>query len=153
MNIKKTIAICATCLLMTGCAKDRQKEAENWLQEATTQFEQGHYDEANAAIDSIRHLYPNAIDTRRKALSLHQSIELKRTQEELAVADSMLQQVQHNLNYQQAKVDKDKAELRATPEELTMLTLTRMKRDSLRTQCEVLGAKIRYIHKKQKEVK
>lgn len=59
--------------------------------------------------------------------------------------------MQHDLNYQQEKVDRDKAALRATPEELTMLTRTRMKRDSLRTQCEVLGGKIRYIHKKQKE--
>ena len=50
-------------------------------------------------------------------------------------------------------MERDKAALCATPEELTMLTRTRMKRDSLRTQTEVLGAKIRYIHKKQKEMK
>ena len=98
-------------------------------------------------------MYPNAIETRRKALKLYQDVELKKAQEELAIADSLLQLVQHDLNYQQEKVDRDKAALRATPEELTMLTRTRMKRDSLRTQCEVLGGKIRYIHKKQKEVK
>jgi hypothetical protein len=80
-------------------------------------------------------------------------VELKRAQQELAATDSLLQSVQHDMDYQQEKVNRDKQALRATPEELTMLTQTRIRRDSLRTQCEVLGAKIRYIHKKQKEMK
>jgi len=153
MDIKKTMIACGAALMLGACQADIKKESEKWLEEANTQFEQRNYDAAAAAIDSIKKLYPNAIDTRKKALALHQNIELRRAQDELQAADSMLQAVQHNLDYQQAKVDKDKAELRATPEELTMLTRTRMKRDSLRTQCEVLGAKIRYIHKKQKELK
>jgi peptidoglycan hydrolase CwlO-like protein len=94
-----------------------------------------------------------AIDARWKALRLHQETELKRAQEELAQTDSLLQQVQNDYDSLQAKVEKDKAALCATPEELTMLTKTRIKRDSLRTQCETLGAKIRYIRKKQEEVK
>ena len=151
MRLIKTLAIGGLVLLMTACANDRQKEAEAWLKKADTQFEQGHYDEAKAAIDSIRKLYPNSIDTRKKALTLQQNIDLKVAQDELALTDSLLQLVQHDFDYQQTKVEKDKAALRATAEELTMLTKTRMKRDSLRTQCEVLGAKIRYIHKKQKE--
>jgi uncharacterized membrane-anchored protein YhcB (DUF1043 family) len=92
------------------------------------------------------------IDARWKALRLHQETELKRAQKELAQTDSLLQQVQHDYEDLQAKVEKDKAALRATPEELTMLTKTRIKRDSLRTQCETLGAKIRYIRQKQKEL-
>ena len=94
-----------------------------------------------------------AIDARWKALRLHQETELKRAQEELAQTDSLLQLVQHDYEDLQTKVEKDKAALRATPEELTLLTQTRIKRDSLRTQCETLGAKIRYIRKKQEEVK
>ena len=92
-----------------------------------------------------------AIDARWKALRLHQETELKRAQEELAQTDSLLQLVQHDYEDLQTKVEKDKAALRATPEELTLLTQTRIKRDSLRTQCETLGAKIRYIRKKQSE--
>ena len=91
------------------------------------------------------------IDARWKALRLHQETELKRAQEELAQTDSLLQLVQHDYDSLQVKVEKDKAALRATPEELTLLTKTRIKRDSLRTQCETLGAKIRYIRKKQSE--
>ena len=86
-------------------------------------------------------------------MKLYQDIELKKAQQELLITDSLLQAVNHDYTYQQEKVERDKAALCATPKELTMLTRTRMKRDSLRTQTEVLGAKIRYIHKKQKEMK
>jgi hypothetical protein len=48
-------------------------------------------------------------------------------------------------------VDQHKKALKATPEELTLLTTTRIRRDSIRTQFETLGAKIRYIRQKQKE--
>ena len=139
-------------MLLTACQRDNsQQQADALLTQANAHFEQGRYAEALSAIDSLRKVYPNAIDTRKKALRLYQDIELKKAQQELAKTDSLLQLVNHDYNYQKAKVEKDKAELRATPEELTMLTRTRMKRDSLQTQCEVLGGKIRYIHKKQKE--
>jgi hypothetical protein len=151
----RRLVLSATALLMLwSCGgNEAQKQAEEMLEKAGVCFEQGQYDEALTVIDSLRKIFPSAIDTRKKALKLYQDIELKKTQQELAVTDSLLQAVNHDYTYQQEKVERDKAALRATPEELTMLTLTRMKRDSLRTQSEVLGAKIRYIHKKQKEMK
>jgi hypothetical protein len=97
-------------------------------------------------------VYPGAIETRKQALILQQNIELKRSQEELAVVDSLLQVVKSDYETLKQKVEKDKQELKATPEELTMLTKTRVRRDSLQTRFEVLCAKIRYIHKKQKEL-
>lgn len=138
-------------LLSACCGTDKHQEAENLLQQAQSLYEQGQYTEAKDCIISIRKNHPNAIDARKKALELSWDIELKEAQNELAITDSLLQLVQHDYDRQQAKVEKDKANLQATPEELTKLTKTRMKRDSLRTQCEVLGAKIRVIHKKQKE--
>ena len=66
--------------------------------------------------------------------------------------DSALQAVKHDYEYQKQKVEKDKQELRATAEELTRLTKTRVHHDSLQTRFDVLCAKIRYIHKKQKEL-
>ena len=150
--MRQLFFIITSAFLLFSCGNSsKQNEAELLLQKATNHFEQGQYAEARTCIDSLRKVYPNAIDTRKKALHLQQEIELKRAQEELVKTDSLLQLVTHDFNYQQAKVEKDKAELRATAEELTMLTRTRMKRDSLRTQCETLGAKIRYIRKKQKE--
>ena len=77
---------------------------------------------------------------------------LKRSQEELAILDSTLQAVKADYLQQKDQVDKDKEQLRATPEELTLLTKTRVRRDSLQTRHDALCAKIRYIHKKQKEL-
>jgi len=152
--MKRTFFMVLTALLLVSCGGDNtQQQAEQLLSEATSAYEQGQYNEARTIIDSLRKVYPNAIDIRKKALKLQQEIELKKAQLELAVTDSLLQAVSHDFIYQEEKVKRDKEALRATPEELTMLTRTRMKRDSLRTQCEVLGGKIRYIHKKQKELK
>ena len=154
MAIKRLVLSTTVLLMLLSCGENKaQKQAEAMLEKASTCYEQGQYNEALAVIDSLRKVFPNAIDSRKKALKLYQDIELKKAQEELLVTDSLLQAVNHDYVYQQEKVERDKAALRATPEELTMLTQTRMKRDSLRTQAEVLGAKIRYIHKKQKEMK
>lgn len=139
-------------VFLAACGNSSQKKAELLLKQANEQFGQKEYTKALQAIDSLRRVYPNAIDTRKKALKLQQNIELKRTQDELALVDSALQAVNHDYNYQKQKVDKDRQELRATPEELTMLTLTRVRRDSLQTRFDVLCTKIRYIHKKQKEL-
>ena len=138
--------------MLVACGNGAQEEAEGLLKKANELYEQKAYDKALTALDSLRKVYPGAVDTRKKALKLRQSIELKRSQEELALVDSMLQAVNHDYRYQSQKVEKDKQELRATAEELTMLTRTRMRRDSLQTRFDVLCAKIRYIHKKQKEL-
>ena len=92
------------------------------------------------------------INRRKVELKLHQETELKRAQEELWLTDSLLQQVNAELEALQKQVEADKSALKATADELTLLTTTRMRRDSIRTQYEALGVKIRYIRKKQKEL-
>ena len=119
--------------------------------EAQTHFEQGDLDAARKDIDSLRKTYPNIVEARKGALKLHQEIELKAAQDEMALTDSLLQAANQELEALQTQVDEHKKALKATPEELTLLTRTRMKRDSIRTQFETLGMKIRYIHQKQKE--
>ena len=146
------LAISSVVWQLIACRDSRQQAAEAMLQQANTHFEQGRYDRALIVIDSLRKVYPGAIETRKQALRLQQDIELKRSQEQLAVVDSALQVVIHDYEHLRQKVEKDKQELRATPEELTMLTRTRMRRDSLQTLFEALCGKIRYIHKKQKEM-
>ena len=91
------------------------------------------------------------INRRKAALKEHQATELKRAQDELLLTDSLLQQANAELETLQKQVDEDKTALKATAEELTLLTRTRVRRDSIRTQYEALGMKIRYIRKKQKE--
>ena len=92
------------------------------------------------------------INRRKAALKEHQATELKRAQDELRATDSLLQIANRELATMQQQVDEHKAALKATAEELTALTRMRMRRDSIRTQFETLGMKIRYIRQKQKEV-
>lgn len=151
MRYSAITIVLLVAFVLTACQDRKQQGAELMLEKANQLFNEQSYDRALIVIDSLRKVYPGAIEIRKQALRLQQDIELKRSQEELALVDSALQAVKHNYEYQKKKVEKDKQELRATPEELTKLTKTRVLRDSLQTRFDVLCAKIRYIHKKQKE--
>lgn len=147
------MTICvAAAVVMTACSSnDAQKSAEGMLKKAEKYFSEGSYDRAKIAIDSLRKVYPGAVETRKKALKLFQDISLKEAQEDLALTDSIMQKVGLDYKYIKDKVEKDKAELRATAEELELLTHTKMKYDSLKVRFDMQCAKIKYIHKKQKE--
>jgi response regulator RpfG family c-di-GMP phosphodiesterase len=149
--MKKTIMIIAAVLFLTGCGNNEKEQANQLIEAAKVHFEQGALDAARADIDSLRKQFPNVVEARKAALQLHQEIELKAAQDELAATDSLLQITNQELDALQNQVDQHKKALKATPEELTKLTTTRIKRDSIRTQFETLGAKIRYIRQKQKE--
>ena len=88
----RRLVLSATALLMLwSCGgNEAQKQAEEMLEKAGVCFEQGQYDEALTVIDSLRKIFPSAIDTRKKALKLYQDIELKKTQQELAVTPSFV---------------------------------------------------------------
>ena len=90
------------------------------------------------------------INRRKAALVEHQQTELKKAQDELWRTDSLLQIANKQLKAMTQEVEAHKKALKATEEELTALTKLRVKRDSIRTQYETLGLKIRYIHKKMK---
>jgi len=143
--------IIAAVLFLTGCGNNEKEQAAQLIETARTHFQQGALDAARADIDSLRKQFPNVVEARKAALKLHQEIELKAAQNELAVTDSLLQIANQELDALQKQVDQHKKALKATPEELTRLTMTRIRRDSIRTQFETLGAKIRYIRQKQKE--
>lgn len=150
-NILATMALAAMFTLTSCDGNGSRQTAESLLEEAGQLFSDGDYDMALAKIDSLRKVFPNAIETRKKALALYQSISLKQAQEDLARTDSILQAVTHDYNYQKAKVEKDREMLRATEEELQMFNETKVKLDSLKVRFDMQCAKIKYIHKKQKE--
>ena len=90
------------------------------------------------------------IRERKAALIEKQQTELKKAQDELWLTDSLLQLANKELEVMTQQVEAHKKALKATPEELTALTRMRVRRDSIRTQYETLGLKIRYIRKKMK---
>ena len=139
-------------LMLVACGKSPQEQVALLAEQASTLCEEGQFDKARTLIDSLRHTYPNNVEARKAALRLHQQVELKAAQEDLLRADSLLVLANRELEALQKQVDAHKATLTATADELTLLTMTRMRRDSIRTLYETLGAKIRYIRKKQKEV-
>jgi hypothetical protein len=147
----KKIFIIIAGLLIVACGNNEKKQAEQLLQEAQTHFLEGNLEAARAGIDSLRKTFPNIVEARKGALKLHQDIELKAAQDEMARTDSLLQIANKEFEAMQKEVEEHKEALKATPEELTALTRMRMRRDSIRTQFETLGMKISYIHQKQKE--
>lgn len=138
---------------MAACTNSAQREAEKLLETAEYDFEHGRYDIALQAIDSLRKVYPSAVETRKKALDLFQRVSLKKAQDDLESTDRQLQLSIKEYERMKAIVDEHKAALKATAEELNSLTLKRMERDSLQAHFDVLCAKIKYIHKKQEAQK
>lgn len=94
----------------------------------------------------------NEIDARKAALKNKQDSTLLAAQKELSVVDSTLVVVKADYERMKKEVEQHRAELKATEEELMTLNLLRVKRDSLQVQWDLLGAKIKYIHQKQKEM-
>ena len=150
--MKRRLIICITAtLLVIACGETPQEQAAQLAEKAATCCKEGRLTEARLLIDSLRRTYPDIVEARKAALKLHQDVELKIAQQELARTDSMLILANRELEARQQQVDAHKAALKATAEELTLLTKTRVRRDSIRTQYEALGMKIRYIRKKQKD--
>ena len=149
--MKQLIRILSATLLVIACSESPQEQAAKLAQQAAISCKEGRLTEAQHLIDSLRRTYPDIVEARKTALKLHQEVELKIAQQELARTDSLLVLANRELEARQQQVEAHKAALTATAEELTQLTLTRMRRDSIRTLYETLGAKIRYIRKKQKE--
>ena len=151
-RLTRQLILClASAMLLIGCGENPQEQAAQLAQQAATLCEEGRLNEARLLIDSLRHTYPDIVEARKAALRLHQDVELKIAQQELTHTDSLLVLANSELESLQKQVDAHKAALTATAEELTNLTRTRMHRDSIRTQFEALGRKIRYIRQKQNE--
>lgn len=149
-KLRLSIILFATAVL-ASCGGSAQQKAEELLRQADFDFEHGHYDMALASIDSLRKIYPNAVDVRRRALVLYQNIALKQAQEDLEQTDRLLQVARRDYDYIKREVEKRRSDLNATAEQLRTMTLTKMKLDSLQVRFDMQCAKIKYIHKRQKE--
>ena len=146
-----TAALIAVAALAACGDNGARSEADRLLERANTEFESKQYDKALRTIDSLRRVYPNAIETRKEALKLYKDISLKQAQDDLALTDSALQAVKAAYRQLKDSVEKTRANLTATEDELSTLNLTKVKMDSLQVRFDVQCAKIKYIHKKQKE--
>ena len=77
---------------------------------------------------------------------------IKVAEKNIPQLDSMLRQTIEDYNRQNAKVNADKAALRATKGELQKLGDLRLKRDSLQVAFDTQCARIRFLHRKLEEL-
>lgn len=152
MRKELTTLLCAA-LLMAGCGKT-DKEANDLLDQARVALDEQRYGDVLATIDTLRNRYPDAIEARKEALPLWQQAELLRTQKELAVTDSLLQAV--GRAYDEARQRQQQADERddveAWKQHNRTANLLKARLDSLQNRFDVACAKIKYIHKRQKEL-
>lgn len=142
------IALAAT---LAGCAEKQDRELKTLVTEMRESYAEGRDSACLAAIDTLRAKFPKAIAERKEALKLYQEASLRIAQKQLAYVDSALEAEKHIFQTMEKSVAAHKEAGIATAEELTALTRKRMLRDSLQTQFDVLCAKIKYIHKRQKQ--
>ena len=146
------LAICVTfsTVLLTGCEKN--PEAKQLLKEIQADYEAGNYQRVIYSIDSMRHYYPDAVEERREALKFHQEASLKMAKANLAEVDSALQASIRQFDEMKPQVEAHRKACTATKEELQQFNELRAYRDSLQGVFNLECAKIKYIHKRQKEL-
>lgn len=121
------------------------------MNEIRNDYEAGNDSACLIAIDTLRAKYPTAIAERKEALEYFQKASERMSQKELERTDKLLAAANEQYAAMERTVSQHKASLNATAQELTGLTMLRMRRDSLQARYEVLCQQIRFIHKKQKE--
>ena len=146
------LAICVTfgTVFLSGCEKN--PEAKQLLKEIQAEYEAGNYQQVMFSIDSLRHNYPDAVEERKEALKIHQEASLKLAQANLALVDSALQTAIRQFDEMKPQVEAHRKACVATQEELQQFNELRAHRDSLQGVFNMECAKIKYIHKRQKEL-
>lgn len=146
-----SLAIVTIMLTMCSCGSDSTQKAQELLEKISSEYEGGKYEDALSDIDSLRKKFPEAIEQRKEALKLYQDAALKMAQGDLMRIDSALQVTKSGYEKLKAEVEAHKEAGLATAEELTRLTLTKMKVDSLQNKFDAYVSRVKFIHKKQAE--
>ena len=86
-----------TTILLSSCSK-QNKDASNYLETAKKAYKTGNYDQAKQKIDSIKILFPKALDVISNALVLLQDVRYSENIQNIQFCDSALQVDEHKLN-------------------------------------------------------
>lgn len=151
MMMRQTTLAAILALTLAACTGKDNHGAEALMQEIRNDYEAGNDSACLVAIDTLRAKYPTAIAERKEALEYFQKASERMSQKELERTDRLLTQENERYAQMERTVARHKAELCATADELTALTMQRMRRDSLQARFDVLCQQIRFIHKRQNE--
>jgi hypothetical protein len=83
------IPLLLVLVLLSGCNTDK-KEAQARLDKAKALYAQNEYAAAKTEIDSLRTLYPKALDALREGLTLMREIEMSESERNIHFVDSLL---------------------------------------------------------------
>ncbi|NDW11847.1 hypothetical protein D0T50_02960 [Bacteroides sp. 214] len=92
--MKKLLTLLLVATIFSACGENVEEKASSKLQLAAEAFAANNFNEAKIQIDSIKILYPKAINARKEGIKLLQQVELKEQQQSLAYLDSMLTEKQ-----------------------------------------------------------
>lgn len=89
LSIKHTLAAALTLLLvmLSACASNEEREAQQMLQQARSALRHRLYSEARDCILSLRKKHPTAINARKQGILLLDSIELQAAADSLTKAE------------------------------------------------------------------
>lgn len=89
LSIKHTLATALTLLLvmLSACASNEEREAQQMLQQARSALRHRLYSEARDSILSLRKKHPTAINARKQGILLLDSIELQAAADSLTKAE------------------------------------------------------------------
>lgn len=89
LSIKHTLATALTLLLvmLSACASNEKREAQQMLQQARSALRHRLYSEARDSILSLRKKHPTAINARKQGILLLDSIELQAAADSLTKAE------------------------------------------------------------------
>ncbi len=89
LPIKHTLAAALTLLLvmLSACASNEEREAQQMLQQARSALRHRLYSEARDSILSLRKKHPTAINARKQGILLLDSIELQAAADSLTKAE------------------------------------------------------------------
>ena len=134
--MKTFVSLLILLAALTACQPTDDEKAAPLLAKIERLNGQGRYQTALDSIRLLRKNFPQALETRKKALILWQEASLKMAQADIAKTDSALQQVLRSL-------ETGKYGLRTA-------NRMRAQRDSLHIRYDALCAMVRAIHRRQK---
>ena len=135
-SMKNCLLLLLLLATLTACEQTADEKAEPLMEEIETLYEQGQYQLVLDSITSLRRQFPEAVEARKRALTLWQGASLKLTQADIARTDSALQVAIRQFN--EARTIRER-------------NFIGIRRDSLQIRYDALCGTVRVIHKRQQE--
>ncbi len=145
------LTLITAAMALSACSKSDNEKARELLNKAQKEYDNGAFEKSLSLVDSLRRTYPKAIEERKEALKIFQDASEKLAQKQIADTDGELQKVTTELETLQTNIENHKKNNAATAEELSRLTLLKMKKDSLQARFEAQCATVKFIRTKRKE--